>query len=90
MKVSMITTIDNPFDPFENFDEWFAFDNNDKQNLVHQYFGCNTCQLLDRFSFAHPQMSPAFAEDENERAIDDICDRFDMFGIFKKVSKEIA
>lgn len=89
MTVSMLTTVDNKFNPFDNFDEWFAFDDGDKQNLVHQYFGCNSCQLLDKFSYSSPEMSPTISEEENERAIDEICNRFDMFGIFKKVQKEV-
>lgn len=89
MKVSMITTVDNPFDPFDQFDEWFAFDDGNKANLVHQYFNCNSCQMLDRFSFDSSEISPAISEDENERAIDEICKVFGMFGIFKKVSREV-
>lgn len=89
MKVSMITTVDNPYDPFNQFDEWFAFDDGNKGNLVHQYFGCNSCQILDRFSFSSSEISPAISEDENERAIDEICEAYKMFGIFKKVSKNI-
>lgn len=89
MKVSMLTTFDNPFDPFTQFDEWFAFDDGNKQNLVHQYFNCNSCQMLDRYSFDSSEVSPAISEDENERAIDEICNAFYMFHVFKKVSKEI-
>lgn len=34
-----LTTKDNPFDPFDSFDDWFAFD------CEKQYF---TCSYLDR------------------------------------------
>ncbi len=88
MKVAMITTSDNPFDPFDEFDEWLAFDE-EKNNLCHQYFGCSSCQMLDKKSFASSNMFPAYANDENERAIDEICDAYSMFGIFKKVTREI-
>jgi hypothetical protein len=37
--VTMLTTIDNPFSPFTEFEEWFAFD-------IQK--GYNTCALLDR------------------------------------------
>lgn len=90
MIVSMLTTIDNKFDPFDDFDNWYSYDDGEKQNLVHQYFGCNSCQLLDRFSKTSSEMAPIFAEEENERAIDEICDKFEMFGIFKKVQKKVS
>lgn len=35
----MLTTIDNPYNPFTNFDEWWAFD------ISHGY---NTCAYLSR------------------------------------------
>lgn len=37
----MLTTIDNPFDPKDQFDEWLTFD------IQHGY---NTCQYLDRMA----------------------------------------
>ena len=36
-----LTTFDNPFNPFENFDEWFAYD------IQHGY---NTCGKLMRIA----------------------------------------
>ena len=35
--ISMLTTIDNPFDPFEDFASWFVFDSKE---------GYNSCGLL--------------------------------------------
>lgn len=35
----MLTTKDNPYDPFEQFDQWFAFD------CEKQYF---TCSFVER------------------------------------------
>ena len=74
-----ITTVDNPYDPAEQFDEWFAFD---------ESHGYHTCQLLDRIantSFL------AFNEEENdneiERAIDEIIE-FEGNEIYKKIIKE--
>ncbi len=88
MIVSMLTTVDNPFDPFEQFDEWFAFDE-EKNNLVHNYLGCSCCELLDKKSFSCSEFPPIAALEENERAIDEIVNVYSMFHIFKKVQKEI-
>lgn len=35
----MLTTVDNPYDPFTHFDEWMAYD---------MAKGYNTCSYLDR------------------------------------------
>lgn len=73
---SMLTTIDNPFNPFTHFDEWFAFD---------EEKGYHTCQFLARISRASSDMSDSDYERENERAIDEIV-KFNVRGIDKKVT----
>ena len=74
-----ITTIDNPFDPFDQFDEWFLYDETN---------GYHTSSYLARIA----RTSESFTDKENrneiERAIDEII-RFDFEGIYKKVSREI-
>lgn len=40
MSTLMLTTVDNPYNPFTEFDSWFAFDTAK---------GYNTCGLIDRF-----------------------------------------
>ena len=59
----MLTTIDNPFDPFEQFTSWFLFD-------VEK--GYNTCGYLARIVKLSDDMSQKEQEDEIERAIDEI------------------
>ena len=59
----MLTTIDNPFDPFEQFTSWFLFD-------VEK--GYNTCGYLARIAKLSDDMSQKEQEDEIERAIDEI------------------
>ena len=74
----MLTTIDNPFDPFTQFEQWFLFD-------VEK--GYNSCSYLARIA----KTSDQFTEDENdkeiERAIDEII-KYDFMNIYKKVTKK--
>lgn len=74
-----LTTVDNPFDPFEQFMDWFMWDNS------HDH-GC--CALLDRFAHTSDEMPKAEYEREIERAINEIL-IYDFENIYKKVSREI-
>ena len=76
---SMLTTIDNPFDPFTQFDAWYQFD-------IEK--GHRTCEFLAKISRASSDMSESDYERENERAIDEIV-RFNVRGIDKKVTKDL-
>ena len=70
-----LTTFDNPFNPFENFDEWFAFD------VQHGY---NTCGKLMRIANVENNMSEVEYNNEIERAIDEII-QYDFVGLYRKV-----
>ncbi len=79
MIVTMLTTQDNPYDPFEQFDDWYAFD---------ERHGYHTCSYIDRISKGSTDLSP---EDQNyyiTEAIDEIL-KYNVLGIYKKVQKEI-
>lgn len=73
----MLTTFDNPFDPFEQFTSWFMFD-------VEK--GYNTCSYLARIAKLTDDMSDQEVSDEIERAIDEII-QYDFMNIYKKVTK---
>lgn len=77
--VSMLTTVDNPYDPFEEFDLWFIYD-------IQK--GYNSCALLDRML----HVSEDWNEDSLNQTVDETIDeiiQFDPFEIYKKVQKEI-
>lgn len=80
MKVCMLTTFDNPFDPFTNYDSWLNcdLDLSNKQNRK------DCCSYLARIA----RTSDQFTDEENarevERAIDEII-QYDFMNIYKKV-----
>ena len=73
----MLTTIDNPFDPFEQFTSWLLFDN-DK--------GYNSCGRLMRIAKVTDDMSQEEYDAEIERAIDALI-KEDIMNVFKKVTR---
>lgn len=74
----MLTTFDNPFDPFEQFTSWFLFD-------VEK--GYNTCSYLGRIVKISDSMTEKETDAEIERAIDKIIE-YDFMNIYKKVRKK--
>lgn len=73
----MLTTFDNPYDYFTQFDLWFLFD-------VEK--GYNTCSLLGRIAKLSDEMSQQEENEEVERAIDEII-KYDFMNIYKKVQR---
>lgn len=74
-----LTTLDNPYDPFEDFTSWFMYD-------VEK--GYNTCGYLDRVSNVTEDMSQNEASKEIERAIDEIIE-LNPLNIYKKVRRQV-
>lgn len=73
-----LTTFDNPFDPFENFNEWYLFD-------VEK--GYNSCAYLARIARTSDEFTDKENEIEIERAIDEII-RLDFMNIYRKVKRK--
>lgn len=73
----MLTTFDNPFDPFDEFVPWFLFD-------VEK--GYNTCSRLARIARHSDEFSTIEDKRETERAIDEILN-YDFLNIYKKVTR---
>lgn len=80
----MLTTIDNPYNPHTNFDEWFAFD------VSHGY---NTCAYIARMADA---FGASYDTITNETAIDKamnwIClrDPTEMFVLVDKTGRKLS
>lgn len=76
-----LTTFDNPYDPFTEFDSWFQFD------IEKEYYSCSRLARVAKLS---DDMSEQEENEEIERAIDEII-KYDLLNVYKKVKrKEIA
>lgn len=73
-----LTTIDNPYNPFDDFTLWLLFD---KEK------GYNTCEYLARIAQLSSDLSEKEMEEEIERAMDEIV-MIDPFNIYRKVTEE--
>ena len=76
----MLTTFDNPFDPFDDFTSWFMFD------VEKGYY---TCNLLARIARTSEEFSTIEDKAETERAIDAIIN-YDFLNIYKKVTRNVV
>lgn len=73
-----ITTIDNPFDPFDDSTDWFMFDTEK---------GYYTCSKLARLTNLTEDMTEKEELEEIERAIDRLIE-LDPLDIYIKVVRE--
>lgn len=77
-KDCMLTTFDNPFNPFDDFTLWLLYD---KEK------GYNTCERLARIAHLSDDMSQDEIDEETERAMDEII-FYDFLNVYKKVWQE--
>lgn len=80
MEAHMLTTVDNPYNPFTQYDEWMAWD---------VMKGYNTNGMLARIAKISDALSDAENEDEIERAMNRIIE-LDPLGLFIKISEKQA
>jgi hypothetical protein len=78
LKATWVTTEDNPFDYFEDFDNWYQYD-------APRY---DTCGYIARLCATSEELSPEQNASEIERCVDEII-KFNLTGIYKKVEKEV-
>ena len=75
-----LTTVDNPFNPFEQFTSWFLFD---------EEKGYHSSAYLGRIARTSDQLSDEENNQEIERAIDEII-KYDFTNTYRKVKEKVA
>lgn len=75
-----LTTVDNPYNPFEQFLSWFLFD---------EEKGYHSCAYLGRIARTSNQLSDEENNQEIERAIDEII-KYDFTNTYRKVKEKVA
>lgn len=73
----MLTTVDNPFDPFTQWDEWYGYD---------MHAGYHTPGLLERVARVSDELSDADQFLAIQQAIDEICQE-NVLGVHRKVKR---
>lgn len=73
----LITTVDNPFNPFTQFDDWYAFD---------EQKGYHTSEYLARLTYTSDDLSDDLNEAAIDKAIDEIIE-WNLLGIYRKYTK---
>lgn len=72
-----LTTIDNPYDFFDDFDRWYAYDIS---------MGYDTCGLIDRVAKTAIEESSYNTNKEIERVCDKLA-KWNLNGLYKKITK---
>lgn len=76
VKEARITTIDNPYNPFDDFKAWFRYD-----TIDNHY---NTCNVLAHFALTSDELTDEQNNEIINEAIDDII-AHDPLHRYKKV-----
>lgn len=75
LEAYLITTIDNPFSPFDEFEKWYKFD------LAKGY---NTCEIVGRLASKDQSLTSIEEIEEMNEIVDKIIE-FDFLNVYKKV-----
>ena len=78
-KDCMLTTFDNPYNPFDDFTLWLLYDKEQ---------GYDTCERLARIAKLSDDMSQDEIDAETDRAMDEII-FYDFLNIYKKVWQDV-
>lgn len=74
----LLTTVDNPYDPFDDYDSWYRWDRD---------AGYHTPEMLARIAKVSVETSDADQAKAINDAIDE-CVKENVTGMFRKVTKE--
>lgn len=74
----MLTTVDNPYNPFTQWEQWYWFD---------EHKGYHTCEYLARVAVTSNAFTPMEEQREQNRAINSIV-RNDPLNIYRKVTAD--
>lgn len=80
MQVVMLTTTDNPYNPFDDFDKWNNFD-------VQQ--GYYTCAYLARITRTSDELTDTEEQQAIQDAINEIL-KLNLLGLYIKVERNIT
>lgn len=75
MVTHMLTTIDNPFNPVTQFDEWYKYD---------EQSGYHTTRFLAKIIKTSDDLSEEDQSEAIEQAIDEII-KYNVNGVYRKV-----
>lgn len=75
----MLTTVDNPYNPFEQFDQWYAYD------ISAGYY---TSGFLARIANVSNELSDADYNAALDAAINEIV-KENVLGLYRKVTREV-
>jgi hypothetical protein len=78
MKEVTLTTVDNPFDPFEQFTAWRGYD-------LEKGYQC--CEKLAKIARITDDMTQIEIDKEIDRAIEEII-QYDILNIYKKAVRK--
>ena len=81
VKETALTTIDNPYSPFSQFDEWYSYDTEK---------GYDCCGYLDRMKSVMKEDTTYLSPDSEDEILDNIIDivvNNDPTGLYVKVQK---
>jgi len=78
VKEFMLTTVDNPYDPFTQYDEWYAFD-------IRMGYG--TASFLGRVAKTSDELSSTDQQLVINQAIQEIVEE-NVLGLYMKVERD--
>lgn len=76
-KETWVTTLDNPFDPFSDFDNWKRFDEDQ---------GYYTTELICRYLNVSDEFDDDLYNEQVEEAVDKVV-HYNFYGNYRKVVK---